>query len=220
MNTDQTSTDTPRIVRELPADFVLKHGSHTDFDKGACLMEAVAYIAGERHSDHPACASRILTAHGIRLNDRFDDEERQLLAPLIPKLVGTRTTHAVDVKRYYVLVDSAVRVTVPMGLEAVGWKDLADKLRALPEIDSPARAIEARDVTLDVKRESYKRRADADAAAYASASASAAAAAYAAASAAASAYAYAAKNAGRSAARRPIVLASIAAFERAIAVTE
>jgi hypothetical protein len=82
-------------------------------------MEAVAYVAGEPHSDHPACASRVLTSIAIRLNDRFSDEERQLLAPLIPRLVGTRSTLDVDRKRSFAMVDASIRELVPLGLDAV-----------------------------------------------------------------------------------------------------
>jgi len=46
-------TSIPKLVRELPLDFKLAHGSHADWSRGACLMEAVAYVAGEPHSDHP-----------------------------------------------------------------------------------------------------------------------------------------------------------------------
>ena len=34
----------------------LASGSHHSWRQGACLMEAVAYVAGEEHSDHPQCA--------------------------------------------------------------------------------------------------------------------------------------------------------------------
>src|SRR4051812_26804584 len=97
--TTTESTPTPR--RELPPGFALKHGSHRSPDDGMCLMEAVAYFAGELHSDSPQCACPVLTSHGIRLNDRFSDEERQLLAPLIPKLLNTRSTRDVEQRRAY-----------------------------------------------------------------------------------------------------------------------
>ena len=55
-----------RIVRELPAGLLLANGGHKSADDGMCLMEAVAYVAGEPHSDSPACASPILASIGRR----------------------------------------------------------------------------------------------------------------------------------------------------------
>lgn len=58
-----------------------------------CLMEAVAYITGEPHSDHPKCADPVLTSIGINFNDSHDhrDAERNKLVDAIPALVGSRT---------------------------------------------------------------------------------------------------------------------------------
>lgn len=57
----------------------LESGGHSSLEEGMCIMEAVAYVAGEPFSDHPQCASRLLTSFLIRLNDRLDDDDRQLL---------------------------------------------------------------------------------------------------------------------------------------------
>jgi hypothetical protein len=200
----------------------LDEGAHASREAGLCLMEAVAYFADEPHSDSPKCASPVLTRFGIRLNDRFTADERQLLKPLIPKLIGTRTTVEHDRRRAYVLVDAAVREIVPMAMNARGWEDLAAQLRSIAPIVDRESAVSARKVSEVVRDEARKRSASADAsaadayAAYAADAASAADAAYAADDASAAAYAaYAADDAS---ARRPIVLASIAAFERAIAI--
>lgn len=68
---------------------VLDAGAHSSFEDGHCLMEAVAFVAGEPHTDHPACASPLLGEFGRALNDVLDDESRQQLVPLVPRLVGT-----------------------------------------------------------------------------------------------------------------------------------
>ena len=43
---------------------VLKAGSHSppNGELTACVMEAVAYVAGEPWSDHPACASPVMVS--------------------------------------------------------------------------------------------------------------------------------------------------------------
>src|SRR3954470_6189160 len=96
----------------------LKKGAHAQRDAGVCLMEAVAWFANEPHSDRPQCACPVLTSFGISLNDRFSAEERQLLKPLIPKLVGTRSTPEIQTKRAYFLADKSIRVFTPMALRA------------------------------------------------------------------------------------------------------
>ncbi len=118
-------------VRDLPANFKLSHGSHKSFEDGMCAMEAVAYIAGEPHSDHPSCASPVLARHCIRLNDRWNDEERQLLLAVIPKLVGTRGDTARHINQMFVLVDASLREIVPIAFEARGHTDLTAQLRGL-----------------------------------------------------------------------------------------
>ncbi|MCA1833061.1 MAG: hypothetical protein ABR520_11365 [Mycobacteriales bacterium] len=160
-------------VRELPAGFRLLHGSHSSFEQGACLMEAVAWSAGEPHSDSPACASPVLSAIGRRLNDRFDDEERQLLLPLRIALIGTRTTYQHDVRRAYVYLDAVIREIVPMGLDAVTWRDLGDLLRDLAPIVDESSAKAARAVSIEVRDEARRRRAAYVVAAYAAAAADA-----------------------------------------------
>ena len=187
--------------RELPTGFILGHGSHASWLDGACLMEAVAYVAGEPHSDSPECACSVLSSIGRTLNDSYDDDERQLLAQLIPRLVGTRSTIEVTRKRSYVMADAAIREITPMGIEAM-WPDLAARLRGIAPIVDTESAREAGKASSAVRGEARKRAAtDAatDAAAYANKTPEERARVY-------------------SAARRPIVLATIAAYERAIEV--
>ena len=42
----------------------LEKGGHASIDDGVCAMEMVAFLAGEPHSDSPACTSPILAAFG------------------------------------------------------------------------------------------------------------------------------------------------------------
>jgi hypothetical protein len=112
----------------------LKSGGHRSVDEGVCLMEAVAWFNNEPHSDHPGCASPVLTRFGIGLNDAFTDEQRQKLKPLIPKLVGTRND-ALEQLRYEYLLNASLNVLIPIGLRnladriAVKDFDLAERFR-------------------------------------------------------------------------------------------
>src|SRR4029077_13546284 len=83
----------------------LAYGGHGAWEEGACIMEAVAYVAGEPHSDHPKCASPILTSFCMRWNDRLNDVDRQLLKPFIPRLVGTNTGEADELTRKWMMLD-------------------------------------------------------------------------------------------------------------------
>ncbi|MTW28487.1 hypothetical protein GM527_13375, partial [Streptococcus pneumoniae] len=67
-------------------------------------MEAVAYVAGEKHSDRPECASIVLGSFGRSLNDVLDDTKRQQLVPLVPKIVGT-AGDGHDEERSYMALD-------------------------------------------------------------------------------------------------------------------
>ena len=57
---------TPRGLAALPP---LSAGAHEHVDEGACLMEAVSYVAGEPWSDKPTCACPVLGAFLRTWND-------------------------------------------------------------------------------------------------------------------------------------------------------
>jgi len=118
-------------------DYTLTHGAHATRDDGMCLMEAVAYLAGEPHTDSPACACRVLTAYAISLNDAMgagpdgDALRARYLHDLAPMLVGSKSTLEVERARAVVLADHAMRVFVPLALESAGLNNEAARLRML-----------------------------------------------------------------------------------------
>ena len=118
-------------------EYTLTHGSHATRDDGMCLMEAVAYLAGEPHTDAPACACPVLTAYAVRINDAmgtgFDGDalRARYLHDLAPMLVGSRSTPDVEQARAYVLADHAVRVIAPLALESAGLDGEAARLRTI-----------------------------------------------------------------------------------------
>jgi hypothetical protein len=73
------------VPEQLP---VLTRGKHRSPRKGACLMELVAYLAGERWSDSPACTHPLLATLARHVNDGTSDEARPRLAVLAPSLIG------------------------------------------------------------------------------------------------------------------------------------
>ncbi|HKP99850.1 MAG TPA: hypothetical protein VJ735_05920, partial [Actinomycetes bacterium] len=108
-----------------------------------CVMEAVAYVAGEPHTDTPECACPVISAFLRRWNDDLDDSSRQILKPLIPKLVGSRSTAAVEDARAWLLADWMIRTYTPAWLELAGLGSQAAALRALPSVGSSSAAAAA-----------------------------------------------------------------------------
>ena len=168
----------------------LKSGAHASIEAGGCIMEMVSYLANEPWSDHPECACPILTEYAIRMNDRFTDEHRQLMKPLIPLLLNTKATDAVQIARKRLIRWRNVTATYPLILEAIKLPGLAAELRKFENnLESMALASKF----LDSHNREIKKAGDAYA--YADAYANANANANADANAYADAYAYAYANA-------------------------
>ena len=130
----------------------LENGSHQGPDEGVCLMEAVAWLAREPHSDDPKCVCPVLGAFGRDLNDRLDVERRQRLKPLIPALVGTASDGHAEA-RGFMAMDWIVRTYTPAWLRLAGLDSEADGLQSLPEIADAATLRGAQEM-LDAARKS------------------------------------------------------------------
>ena len=116
----------------------LAHGSHGSINEGLCVMEAVAYIAGEPWTDSPACACPVIAAFLRSWNDGLPDDKRQELKQYIPMLVGTRGDDKLAERRSLMAADWLVRTHTPAWLRLAGLNAQADALAGLPEITSMA----------------------------------------------------------------------------------
>jgi hypothetical protein len=86
----------PRVPELIPE---LSRGKHRNPRKGACFMEMVSYLAGERWSDHPTCTHPLLGALARLVNDHTSDAGRGRLVELAPSVIGlTSTDPQVDVR--------------------------------------------------------------------------------------------------------------------------
>jgi hypothetical protein len=75
--------------------FRLAEGRHLSPEEGLCFMEAVAFLAGNPHSDLPQCACPVFANFGRVINDALDDQSRdEFLIPLIPMLIDTKTAQS------------------------------------------------------------------------------------------------------------------------------
>ncbi len=119
----------------LAAITTLARGNHEADSAKMCAMEAVAYIAGEPWSDAPACASPVIAAFVRRWNDTLPDADRtRLLLPLVPEIVGTRTTDDDEEIRAWMVTDWLVRVQAPAWLRLAGLTEHARALKSCARI--------------------------------------------------------------------------------------
>ncbi|MEU9835591.1 hypothetical protein AB0D67_28995 [Streptosporangium sp. NPDC048047] len=117
------------------ATVTLTPGDHSTREDGVCLLEAVAWVAGEPHSDEPRCVSPLLTAYGRQLNDVLPDDKRQLLRPLIPLMIGT-AGDGHDEARSYLALDWLIRTYTAEWLSVTGFAIQATALHGMNEIRS------------------------------------------------------------------------------------
>jgi len=113
----------------------LESGAHTP-NGHYCVMEAVAYVAGEKWSDSPECVCPVLGAFMRAWNDGLpnDAERNRLLLPLIPRLVGTRGGKALEQRRATMAADWLIRTHTVAWLRLAKLNKQADMLASLPEI--------------------------------------------------------------------------------------
>jgi hypothetical protein len=79
-----------------------------------CIMSFVAYLAGERHTDHPRTASSFIHDFAIPLNDGIATRLRQQLKPFAPRIIGTNDGH--DLKRAAVLSQMIMEEVLPRAM--------------------------------------------------------------------------------------------------------
>ena len=117
-------------------------GSHDPkTTRKACVMNAVAYVTGEPFTDRPKCADPSITVACMFAWDNSNDKIRAQLVKMIPDIVGTSSIPPARLRYHWANV--AVRVIAPMALDNAGLHEEAEKLRALPVIDSQGSAWSA-----------------------------------------------------------------------------
>jgi hypothetical protein len=117
----------------MNSDYTLAYGTHATPEEGRCAMEWVSHLAGERHSDQPACVSPVLRAVCIALNDGLEDEPRQRLRPYLGRTIGT-AHDGLDPVRAWMALDWLIRHYSPTWLEAAGLRAAAADLRGLAPV--------------------------------------------------------------------------------------
>lgn len=114
-----------RRFGELAEIVRLEKGRHRRPQDGVCAMELVAWMSGEKHSDHPKSASPVITAFVRSFNDALDDSHRQRLALVATRVIGSRGDREQETLRGQILWDWMVTTAVPAWLAAARRQDLA-----------------------------------------------------------------------------------------------
>lgn len=122
----------------------LEDGTHDTPEEGMSLMEAVAYVAGEPHSDRPECASTVLAAFLRQWSNSLRDVDRQGLKPLIPRLIDSAAAGHVEARRAWMAADWLIRTHSTAWLDLAGLGVHATVLRHLPELVDRATLERAR----------------------------------------------------------------------------
>jgi len=183
---------------------IIGHGQHGADSPIRCVMEWGAYLAGETHSDRPACVDPGVDRLMIRWNDAIPqtsegDAMRKdvFTAELLLRVLGSRGSDELARKRAWAAADFAVRTLAAESMERAKLDVQAAALRGFgPLVDAAswyAVREQVKGIKSDARREASERWTDAaDAAAAADAAVAADADAAAAAAAAADAAADAA----------------------------
>jgi hypothetical protein len=115
------------------SDYRLGHGPHATPEDGRCAMEWVSYLAGEQHSDQPACVSPVLRAFCMALNDSLEEAPRQRLRPYLGRTIGT-TEDGLDEERSWMALDWLIRTYAPSWLGVAGLGGSAHRLSTLAPV--------------------------------------------------------------------------------------
>jgi hypothetical protein len=117
----------------MGTDYTLSYGTHRSPEDGRCAMEWVSHLAGEPHSDAPACVSPVLRAYCTSLNDSLDDAPRQRLRAYLARTIGT-AEDGLDEARSWMALDWLIRSYAPAWLAAAGLTGSAHRLADLAPV--------------------------------------------------------------------------------------
>jgi hypothetical protein len=120
----------PNRLKELETLSLARSGHPMGIKDGACVMEAVSYVAGEPWSDCPKCACPVLTRFAIAVNDRVDDATRQKLKPLVVRLAGSKLDRTAEIARARFLVYWSITENLPKLTDVLQLPEISAQIRA------------------------------------------------------------------------------------------
>ena len=128
-------------METLPPDRIeelsLERGSHESREQGLCSLEALAWLAGEPHSDTPLCVCPAIAEFVTNWNDLLGDGDRdRMLRPVLPHLARTNMGRETELERHARTLDWLTRRNIPAWLEMAGFDKLAARLARFSPINS------------------------------------------------------------------------------------
>jgi hypothetical protein len=93
---------------------VLSRGKHRNLRRGACFMEMVSFLAGQRWSDHPGCTHPLLAEMARLVNDNVTDQLRPRLVPMIPSVIDLTSD---DLRLDVAITSRSAMVALPIAAE-------------------------------------------------------------------------------------------------------
>jgi hypothetical protein len=127
----------------------LERGPHASPTVGLCLMECVAYIMGEKHSDTPDCSDPICGFYGILINDHTVSSQRKQLIKYVFRLAGSKNPE-LERQRMYMVLDAAVHKFLPKTLANLNLKAYLSSVSEVPTVVDEATATAASNVLLAI----------------------------------------------------------------------
>ena len=125
----------------------LENSYHETREEGVCIMELVAWMAGEKHTALPECCSHVLAGMAMEINDTLGDEERQKLIPIAQELAGTNCPGC-EAERAAAAILHSLRGAVADALSRHGMENAAQQARKTPPHEH-----QAQDLALNAIRE-------------------------------------------------------------------
>ena len=126
---------TPEEQQRFEAVDYLHPGSHQPDEQKLSITEAVAFVAGERHTLWPTSLSASIAGFADRAGDLARDRERQQFLELIPLMLNSNNPVTEEIAALSICL-KALTVWTPVTLAANGWPEEADQLASstsLPE---------------------------------------------------------------------------------------
>lgn len=110
----------------------LSYGCHDSPDEGLCVMEMLALITGQHHTDHPELVCPLIGSFVRRLNDSMESD-REMLKPYLFRCWNTDDPRA-DQPRAEAALGVLVRELAPRVFEWLGLVCTAAELRAVKSL--------------------------------------------------------------------------------------
>ncbi|MEY2458399.1 MAG: hypothetical protein QOG30_229, partial [Acidimicrobiaceae bacterium] len=126
---------------------VLERSAHARRGTKLTLLELVSWLNHEAHSDTPPSVSPVLSTFARWLAAGFDNEDRQALKAIAPRLIGSGPASPAEERaRQWLATEWLVHVQAPAWLRAAGLLEAAERLESLGRLTDDLELVRAVDI--------------------------------------------------------------------------